>query len=103
MTTDEPQDETPREQLAKEAAEAYTELTQQADDLPPERAQAILRVRDFMTSFAAYYAAMDRRLVDQEQITDLFMGHDVALLAELLCTRLTAEQRGELARLITKP
>ena len=103
MSTDEPESGDPREQLAKEAADAHAELTRQAESLPPDRARAILRVRDFMTSFAAYYAAMDRRLADQEQITDLFLGQDVALLAALLRKRFTQEQRTELARLLTGP
>lgn len=91
----------PREQLASQAAEAYRVLTEQAAALPRDQAEAILRVRDFMTSFTAYYTAMDRRLADQEQITDLFLGGDLRLLARLLSSRLSGEQRDELARLLS--
>lgn len=102
MSTAEPAGDDPREQLAREAAAAYEELTRQAEALPPDRAQAILRVRDFVAGFAAYYTAMDRRLGDQEQITDLFLGQDLPLLATLLRNRLTTAQRRELAGLITE-
>ena len=101
MTTDQTGSGNPREQLAREAAETYAVLTEHAGTLPRDRAEGIMRVRDFMTSFAAYYAAMDRRLADQEEITDLFLGGNVPLLAELLSTRLSADQRAELARLIS--
>lgn len=101
MTADQPGSDSVREDLARQAAEAYAVLTEQAEAVPGERAEAILRVREFLTGFAAYYTAMDRRLADQERITDLFLGGDVGLLAELLSSRLTPRQREELARLIS--
>ena len=103
MTQDQP--ETSREQLARQAVEAYNELTAHAEELSPETARAVLR--ETLTSLVALGAAADLQVADMERTMEefeaIFYGGDVSVSARLLRRHLTSEQRAELARLITEP
>ena len=105
MTNDQP--ETSREQLARQAVEAYNELTAQADELPPETAQADPSQRETLTSLVALGTAADLQIADMEHTMEefeaIFYSGDVTVSARLLRRHLTPEQRAELARLLTEP
>jgi hypothetical protein len=105
MTQDQP--ETPREQLAREAVEAYNELMAHAGELSPGAAQAVRGLRETLTSLVALGTAADLQIAEMERTMEefesIFYGGDVTVSARLLRRHLTAEQRAELARLITKP
>src|SRR5215472_10686000 len=105
MTQDQP--ETPREQLAREAVEAYNELTAHAEELSPAAAQAVRSLRETLTSLVALGTAADLQIAEMEKTMEefesIFYGGDVTVSARLLRRHLTAEQRAELARLITNP
>ena len=95
--------ETPVEKLAREGAETYAELTQLAEQLPPERRQAMLAMRDLLTDAAARTVDHDRRLTETEQhreLIDAILGSDdMPRLAAILRNRLTAPQLAELHEL----
>ena len=101
------QPEPPREQLAREAVEAYNELTAHAEELSPEAAQAVRSLRESLTSLVALGTAADLQIAEMEQTMEefeaIFYGGDVTVSARLLRRHLSAEQRAELARLITAP
>jgi hypothetical protein len=105
MTQD--QDETPREQLARQAVEAYNELTAHTDELSPAAAQAVRSLRETLTSLVALGTAADLQIADMERTMEefeaIFYSGDVTVSARLLRRHLTPEQRAELARLITEP
>jgi beta-phosphoglucomutase-like phosphatase (HAD superfamily) len=105
MTQDQP--ETAREQLAREAVEAYNELTAHAEELSPEAAQAVRSLRETLTSLVALGTAADLQIAEMERTMEefesIFYSGDVTVSARLLRRHLTAEQRAELARLITEP
>jgi hypothetical protein len=105
MTQDQP--ETPREQLARQAVEAYNELTAHAGELSPEAAQAVRSLRETLTSLVALGTAADLQIAEMERTMEefeaIFHGGDVTVSARLLRRHLTAAQRAELARLITEP
>ena len=105
MSQDQP--ETPREQLARQAVEAYNELTAHAEELSPETAAAVRSLRETLTSLVALGAAADLQIADMERTMEefetIFYSGDVSVSARLLRRHLTAEQRAELARLITEP
>jgi hypothetical protein len=105
MSPDQP--ETPREQLAREAVEAYNELTAHAEELSPEAAQVVRSLRESLTSLVALGTAADVQIAEMEQTMEefeaIFYGGDVTVSARLLRRHLSAEQRAELARLITAP
>jgi hypothetical protein len=101
------QPETPHEQLARQAAEAYDELTTQAGALSPQAAQAARSLRDTLTSLIALGTAADLQIAEMErtmaEFEAIFYGGDVTVSARLLRRNLTSEQRADLARLITEP
>lgn len=101
------QPETPREQLARQAAAAYHELTAHAGELSPEAAQAIRSLRETLTSLVALGTAADLQIAEMERTMEefesIFYAGDVTVSARLLRRHLTADQRAELARLITEP
>ena len=105
MSQDQP--EAPRGQLAREAVEAYNELTAQAEELSPEAAQAVRSLRESLTSLVALGTAADLQIAEMEKTMEefeaIFYGGDVTVSARLLRRHLSAEQRAELARLITAP
>jgi hypothetical protein len=105
MTQD--QDETPREQLARQAVEAYNELTAHAEELSPAGAQAVRGLRETLTSLVALGTAADLQIADMERTMEefeaIFYSGDVSVSARLLRRHLAPEQRAELARLITEP
>ena len=105
MTQDQP--ETPREQLARQAVEAYSELTAHIEELSPETAQAVRSLRETLTSLVALGTAADLQIADMEKTMEefeaIFYSGDVTVSARLLRRHLTPEQRAELARLITEP
>jgi hypothetical protein len=105
MSQDQP--EAPREQLAREAVEAYNELTAHAEELSPEAAQAVRSLRESLTSLVALGTAADLQIAEMEktmaEFEAIFYGGDVTVSARLLRRHLSAEQRAELARLITAP
>jgi hypothetical protein len=105
MTQDQP--ETLREQLARQAVEAYNELTAHADELSPQTAQAVRSLRETLTSLVALGQAADAQIAEMERTMEefetIFYGGDVTVSARLLRRHLTAEQRAELARLIAEP
>jgi hypothetical protein len=105
MSLDQP--ETPREQLARKAVEAYNELTAHAEELSPEAAQAVRSLRESLTSLIALGTAADLQIAEMEKTMEefeaIFYGGDVTVSARLLRRHLSAEQRAELARLITAP
>jgi len=105
MTQDQPA--TSREQLARQAVEAYNELTAHAEELSPAAAQAVRSLRETLTSLVALGTAADVQIADMERTMEefeaIFYGGDVAVSARLLRRHLTPEQRAELARLITEP
>jgi len=105
MTQDQP--ETQHEQLARQAVEAYNQLTAHAEELSPEMAQAVRSLRDTLTSLVALGQAADLQIAEMERTTEefeaIFYGGDVTVSARLLRRHLTPEQRAELARLITEP
>jgi hypothetical protein len=104
MTQDQP--ETPREQLARAAVEAYNELTGHAEELSPQVAQAVRSLRETLTSLVALGTAADLQMAEMERTMEefesIFYGGDVTVSARLLRRHLTEEQRAELARLITE-
>jgi hypothetical protein len=104
MTQDQP--ETPREQLARQAVDAYNELTAHAEELSPASAHAIRSLRETLTSLVALGTAADLQIADMERTMEefeaIFYSGDVAVSARLLRRHMTAEQRAELARLITE-
>ena len=105
MTQD--QSGTPREQLARDAVEAYNELTAHAEEFSPAAAQAVRSLRETLTSLVALGTAADLQIADMERTMEefesIFYGGDVTVSARLLRRHLSAEQRAELARLITEP
>ena len=105
MSQDQP--EAPREQLAREAVEAYNELTAHAEELSPGAAQAVRSLRESLTSLVALGTAADLQIADMEHTMEefeaIFYSGDVTMSARLLCRHLTPQQRAELARLITEP
>jgi hypothetical protein len=105
MTQNQP--ETPHEQLARGAVEAYDELTAHAEELSPQAAQAVRNLRETLTSLVALGTAADLQIAEMEKTMEefesIFYGGDVAVSARLLRRHLTAERRAELARLITEP
>ena len=105
MTQDQP--ENSREQIARQAVEAYNQLTAHAEELSPGAAQAVRSLRETLTSLVALGTAADLQIADMERTMEefeaIFYGGDVAVSARLLRRHLTPEQRAELARLITEP
>ncbi len=105
MTQDQPQ--TPHEQLAREAVEAYHELTAHAEELSPQAAHAARSLRETLTSLVALGTAADLQIAEMEKTMEefesIFYGGDVTVSARLLRRHLTSEQRAELARLLTEP
>ena len=105
MTTQD-QPETQREQLVKRAVEAYNELTAHAGELSPLAAQAVDDLREALTSLVALSTMADQQIADMEQtmqeFESIFYSGDVTVSARLLRRHLNAEQRTELARLITE-
>ncbi len=105
MTQDQPQ--TPHEQLAREAVEAYHELTAHAEELSPQAAQAVRSLRETLTSLVALGTAADLQIAEMEttmeEFESIFYRGDVTVSARLLRRHLTSEQRAELARLLTEP
>ena len=105
MTQDQP--ETSREQLARQAVEAYNELTAHVEELSPQAAQAVRSLRETLTSLVALGTAADLQIADMEKTMEefeaIFYSGDVTVSARLLRRHLTPEQRAELARLITEP
>ena len=105
MSQDQP--DTPREQLARGAIEAYNELTAHAEELSPEAAQAVRSLRESLTSLVALGTAADLQIAEMEQtmkdFESIFYGGDVTVSARLLRRHLSAGQRAELARLIAEP
>lgn len=83
MTQDQPA--TPHEQLARQAVEAYNELTAHAEELSPETAQAVRSLRDTLTSLVALGQAADLQIAEMEQTTEefeaIFYGRDVTVSA----------------------
>jgi hypothetical protein len=94
MSQDQP--EAPREQLARQATEAYNELTAYAGALSPEAAQAARSLRDTLTSLVALGAAADLQIAEIErtmaELEAIFYGGDVMVSARLLRRHLSAEQ-----------
>ena len=105
MTQDQP--ETPREQLARQAVEAYNELTVHAEELSPAAARAVRSLREALTSLVALGTAADLQIADMERTMEefeaIFYSGDVTVSARLLRRHLTPEQCDELAGLITEP
>ena len=105
MSQDQP--ETPREQLAWEAVEACNELTAHAEELSPEAAQVVRSLRESLTCLVALGTAADLQVAEMEKTMEefeaIFYRGDVTVSARLLRRHLSAEQRAELARLITAP
>jgi hypothetical protein len=105
MTQEQP--ETSREQLARQAVEAYNELTAHAEELSPSAARAVRGLREALTSLVALGTAADLQIADMERTMEefeaIFYSDDVTVSARLLRRHLTPEQLGELARLITEP
>ncbi|HEV2374049.1 MAG TPA: hypothetical protein VGS19_18070 [Streptosporangiaceae bacterium] len=106
MTTQD-QPETPREQLVKQAVEAYNELTAHAGELSPLAAKAVDDLREALTSLVALSTIADQQIADMErtmqEFESIFYSGDVAVSARLLRRHLEPAQRTELARLITEP
>jgi hypothetical protein len=93
MSQDQP--EAPREQLARQATEAYNELTAHAGAFSPEAAQAARSLRDTLTSLVTLGAAADLQIAEIERTMELeaiFYGGDVTVSARLLRRHLSAEQ-----------
>src|SRR5262249_8802651 len=105
MTQDQP--EPPREQLARQAVEAYNELTAHAEELSPEAAKLARSLRESPTSRVALGTRADLQSADMERTMEefeaIFSSGAVTVSARLLRRHLTPEQRAELARLITEP
>ena len=105
MTQDQP--ENSREQLARQAVEAYNQLTAHAEELSPQVAQAVRSLRETLTSLVALGTAADLQIADMERTMEefeaIFYGGGATVSARLLRRHLTPEQRAELARLITEP
>jgi hypothetical protein len=95
MSQDQP--ETPREQLAREAVEAYNELTAHAEELSPEAAQAVRSLRESLTSLVAFGTAADVQIAEMERTTEefesIFYSGDVTVSARLLRRHMSAEHR----------
>ena len=70
MTQDQP--ETSREQLARQAVEAYNELTAHAEELSPGAAQAVRSLRETLTSLVALGTAADLQIADMERTMEEF-------------------------------
>jgi len=75
----------------------------QAEELSPQAAHAVHSLREALTSLVALGTAADLQIAEMEKTMEefesIFYGGDVSVSARLL----TAEQRAELARLITDP
>jgi phage shock protein A len=70
MSQDQP--EAPRGQLAREAVEAYNELTAHAEELSPEAAQAVRSLRESLTSLVALGTAADLQIAEMERTMEEF-------------------------------
>ena len=83
MTQDQP--ENSREQLARQAVEAYNQLTAHAEELSPGAAQAVRSLRETLTSLVALGTAADLQIADMERTMEefeaIFYGGDVAVSA----------------------
>jgi len=105
MSQDQP--EAPREQLARQATEAYNELTAHSGALSPEAAQAARSLRNTLTSLVALGTAADLQIAEMErtmaEFEAIFYGGEITVSARLLRRHLSVDQRTELARLITEP
>ena len=105
MSQDQP--EALREQLARQATEAYNELTAHAGALSPEAAQAARSLRNTLTSLVALGTAAGLQIAEMErtmaEFEAIFNGGEITVSARLLRRHLSVEQRTELARLITEP
>jgi imidazolonepropionase-like amidohydrolase len=101
MTQD--QRKTSREQFARQAVAAYTELTAHAEELSPGAAPAVRSLRETLTSLVALGTAANLQIAEMEttmeEVESIFYGGDVTVSARLLRRHLSAE----LARLITGP
>jgi hypothetical protein len=99
MTTDQP--ETTSEHLASEAG--HTGGT----GPPPAGAAVTAESEEALTSLLALGNAADAQMTAMEQtmteFQEVFYGNDLTHSARLLRRNLSAEQRAELARLITEP
>src|SRR5690348_18384320 len=104
MTQDQP--EIPREQLARQAVEAYNELTAHAAELSPEAAQAVRSLRETLTSLVALGTAADLQIADMERTMEefeaCFYSGYVAVSARLRPRHLAPEPRAGLARASTE-
>lgn len=108
MTTPDSGDESPREAVARGAAEAYAELSDVAADPElPERAREIAQtLGSLFADMGAEVIGQDIRVAEQEQHTAdleaIFLG-DMSTLAEVLKRRLTREQLADLIVRLTSP
>ena len=109
MTTPDSGDESPREAVARGAAEAYAELADVAAD--PELPE---RAREFAKTLGGLFADMgaevigqDIRVAEQEKHTadleEIFLGDDMSVLAGVLRRRLTREQLADLIVTLGSP
>lgn len=102
-------DESPREEMAANAAEAYAELTAYADSPEaPERARQIMRrLASLLADQAAEAAHMDIRLAREEQATAdieaLLYGDDTSVIVAALKGRLTREKLADLIVRLDSP
>jgi hypothetical protein len=109
VTTPDSGAESPREAVARGAAEAYAELADVAAD--PELPD---RAREFAKTLGSLFADMgaevigqDIRVAEQEQHTAdleaIFLGDDMSVLAGVLKRRLTREQLASLIVTLDSP
>src|SRR5262249_60841904 len=70
MAQDQPA--TSREQLARQAVEAYNELTAHAEELSPAAALAVRSLRETLTSLVALGTAADVQIADMERTMEEF-------------------------------
>jgi len=102
VTTPDSGDESPREAVARGAAEAYAELADVAADPElPDRARELAQtLGGLFADMGAEVIGQDIRVAEQEQHTAdleaIFLGDDMSILAEVLKRRLTREQLADL-------
>ena len=102
VTTPDSGAESPREAVARGAAEAYAELTKVAADpeLPGRARELAQTLGGLFADMGAEVIGQDIRVAEQEQHTadleEIFLGDDMSALAKVLRLRLTRQQLADL-------
>jgi hypothetical protein len=109
VTTPDSGAESPREAVARGAAEAYAELAEVAADPElPDRARELAQtLGSLFADMGAEVIGQEIRAAEQEQHTAeleaIFLGDDMSVLAGVLKRRLTREQLADLIVRLDSP